>query len=421
MSDSQGFFYLLWDESHLWGVMLWQALAQMGTPLKIVDASEIRSGILDHAPPAGLLVPGGWARLKAERLGKSGLQNIRDYVDSGGKYLGFCGGAGLALKSTSRTSCLDLCSWQRKPFKERLPNFSGHVLCRVTGLNLDQKQELFLPVWWPSQFEPCPEDQSVKILASYLRPGQDFWSSDLNLSLVDPADLKKWESVYGINLDPALLTQEPCIIMGDYGQGKYILSYSHLETPGSSPANSLLQDILEQWLGRSLKGKTSRPLSWDLKNTVPAWNHPVLVRSRQGLDQVIELGKSQFLLFWRNSWLLGWRRGIPGSPINFLYALSCQAMSRLPSPQAAEFWETAADQFDLEMNGFVAELKEYLGHERLALTMSQSSPEASSDGLLQKQKTDLFGSFPGYGGRYGRLIRDLDRLVYLTLAEKPSR
>jgi len=64
------------------------------------------------------------------------------------------------------------------------------------------------------------------------------------------------------------------------------------------------------------------------------------------------------------------------------------------------------------MEIFSEELKRYLSQERLAIAMTQSSPESSSDKALQRQKQKLFGSFPGYGGLYGKLIRRLDQLVF---------
>jgi hypothetical protein len=410
-------FYLLWDESHLWGVMLARALGQMQIPFNLVRSHDIIEGVLDREPPSGLLVPGGWARLKAQSLGRSGMDNIKQYIRSGGRYLGICGGAGLGLKSTSGWTCLDLCPWERKPLKDRLPNFSGHVLCRVAPGPGPEEQRLFLPVWWPSQFKPSPgHAKQVKVMASYMEPGDDFWSSDLNLSQVESRDIKKWEDVYGINLDPAFLSGEPCIIRGQAGRGEFILSYSHLETPDSPQANILLGSILNQWLGTS----TPRPedwkvSAWDLQNTAPVWNDEVLAWARQGLDEIIRLGKSQFLLFWRTPWLLGWRRGIPGSPVNFLYAMVCRATEGSPDPETIRFWDIEKKDFQADLEAFFKELKNYLSHERLAIALQQSSPEASSDDDLQKQKQKLFGSFPGYGGLYKKLLQRLDRLVFRLL------
>lgn len=405
------YFYVLWDESHLWGLMLARTLKDLKVPFSIITSENIRDNILKHHPPAGLLVPGGWARLKSQSLGRIGRENIREYIHSSGKYIGFCGGAGLALKSTPDWNSLDLCPWGRKPFRNRLPNFSGHVLCRVkTG---SKYKDILLPVWWPSQFDPGSDgSQEIRVIAYYLRPGQDFWSSDLKLSQIDTEDLQKWEYLYGINLDPAYLYKEPCIIHGFFGKGEYILSYSHLETPQSFHANELLISILQKWLNSpKLEHQTRKTSPWDLRHSSKAWQEDTLIKAKQGLDEIISLGQNQFLLFWRLPWLLGWRRGIPGAPINFLYAMTCQALAGRPDEQTINFWNAEKNSFYSDMENFLKDLKLYLAHERLAIALTQSSPESSSDDNLQKQKQKLFGSFPGYGGLYGKLICRLDQLV----------
>ncbi|MFP4396692.1 MAG: BPL-N domain-containing protein [Desulfonatronovibrio sp.] len=408
---------LLWDESHFWGIMLVRALQDLEIPFKTISADQVKAGILEHNPPAGLLVPGGWARLKADILGRSGLDNIRKYVSSGGKYLGFCGGAGLALRSTSGRPGLELSPWGRKPVQERLPNFSGHILCRVKKEPLSYEQQVYLPAWWPSQFKPCRDSpKSLRVMARYLSPGSDFWSSDLKLSQIQAEDLQKWENIYKINLDPAYLEDEPCIIQDSFGLGEYILSYVHLETPQSPQANRLLWTILRGWLKKSASESAGvRVTAWNLRETTPVWKDEALLQAKTGLDEIIDLGQSQFLLFWRTSWLLGWRRGIPGSPVNFLYAMICRALTGNPDEEARRLWNAGKKEFQKNMETFLEELKIYLSQERLAIAISQSSPESSSSPDLQNRKQRLFGTFPGYGGIYGQLIRQLDQIVFRLL------
>lgn len=405
---------LLWDESHFWGIMLSRALQDLEIPFKTISAGQVKAGILEQSPPAGLLVPGGWARLKAEILGRTGRDNIRKYISSGGKYLGFCGGAGLALRSTSGWPGLDLCPWGRKPVKERLPNFSGHILCRVKTDYSACEQQVYLPAWWPSQFKPSPDSpQSLRVMARYLSPGEDFWCSDLILSQIQPGDLEKWENIYKINLNPVCLEDEPCIIRDSFGLGEYILSYVHLETPESTQANRILWTILRHWLEQSAsEAEKVKVTAWNLRETRPVWKDKTLLQAKQGLDEIIDLAQSQFLLFWRSSWLLGWRRGIPGSPINFLYAMICRALTGRPDQETRNLWNAGKKEFQDNMETFLKELKTYLSQERLAIAFSQSSPESSSSSGLQSRKQRLFGTFPGYGGIYGQLIRQLDQLVF---------
>ena len=123
--------YLLWDDSHIWGLLAARAVMAMGLPHKLVRASEIADGLLTGTPPSLLLVPGGNARHKAQSLGSQGIGEIRNYVGNGGKYLGFCGGAGLALtwgENSGGPAGLGLCPWKRARFEERVQHFmSGHL------------------------------------------------------------------------------------------------------------------------------------------------------------------------------------------------------------------------------------------------------------------------------------------------------
>ena len=77
---------ILWDASHIWGLMVWRALCALGLPCRLVKGQDIANGALFRKPcPQGtpdkaqgaaplLLVPGGNARLKARALGEKGPQ-----------------------------------------------------------------------------------------------------------------------------------------------------------------------------------------------------------------------------------------------------------------------------------------------------------------------------------------------------------
>ncbi|NCC95090.1 MAG: biotin--protein ligase, partial [Opitutae bacterium] len=98
---------LLWDESHLWVLLLHRALKALHAPVTLLKAEQVRAGALRGLEGATLLVPGGWARLKSLALGEDGRREIREHIRGGGKYLGFCGGAGLALGSERGAPFLD--------------------------------------------------------------------------------------------------------------------------------------------------------------------------------------------------------------------------------------------------------------------------------------------------------------------------
>lgn len=409
MRDIPAPLALLWDKSHLWGVLLVRALHTLGSRISVLKAEQIQAGALAEQAPKILLVPGGWARLKSLALNESGRSAIRTFVAQGGTYLGICGGAGLALASEARTPFLDLCTWSRKPAHKRLPNFSGHLQCSAKDQDRDIRIEL--PVWWPSQFAPDP-DAPLEILASYEMPAKDFWSADLHWAAVPPGESRYWEDIYGINLNPNLLRGEPCIVRGTYGQGKYILSYAHLETPDSPQANTLLANLL---------ALEERPIpAWDLAQDAPIWTDPHLEQMQADLKDLIRLGQNHFLLQWRTPWLLGWRRGVPGSSISFLYAMTWQARHGKGSGPARAYWDMHGQRCQWLCVDFCTQVRTYLVHERRALSTSPSSPEASASPAIQRHKVELFGKFPGYGGLYGQILEILDELLWLQFSAPAS-
>jgi hypothetical protein len=398
---------VLWDESHLWALLLIRALRALEAPFNLVKAHEVVAGRLEALDPSVLIVPGGWARLKSKALGNTGRNAIRGLVNDGGTYVGFCGGAGLALCSESGMPCLDLCTWSRKPASQRLPNFRGHLRCAVPGRDGDAR-EADLPVWWPSQFAP-DKGRPLDVVASYQAPGEDFWSADLEWSDIAPGEVGQWEELYGINLDPERLRGEPCIVRGQYGRGSFILSYAHLETPDSPQANALLCRIL------GLETVATVP-TWNLRSDAPLWDDDALRAIHAELNSLIDFGQSHFLLSWRAPWLLGWRRGVPGSPLNFLLAMIWQARHTKASEAATDYWSGRRDACLELFREFCRRVKKYLLAERRILATAPSSPEASASPELQRNKQELFGKFPGYGGLYGEILGTLDELLWLQFS-----
>ena len=279
---------ILWDASHIWGLMVWRALCALGLPCRLVKGQDIANGALFRKPcPQGtpdkaqgaaplLLVPGGNARLKARALGEKGRQAVRDYLAEGGRYLGFCGGAGLALSQHRSQDGLGLCPWGRAPYPERLHHLiSGHAHMRVRSCMArdlpavrpdfpkacpdgaapdplrpplgDEACALVpphwrgcahghdddcrhcsncrppredghvpsLPVWWPGRFAP-EADERVSILASYRQPDTDFWLADLPLSLIPAPVFEAWKDLYGVNVSADFLDGQPLMVAGNY-------------------------------------------------------------------------------------------------------------------------------------------------------------------------------------------------------------
>ncbi|KAB1442959.1 BPL-N domain-containing protein [Pseudodesulfovibrio senegalensis] len=402
--------HIYWDESHFWGLMAQRALKHWGIPHRLVRAEEIAQGALagklDGEIPRVLLVPGGRARGKRDRLGPAGEQALWHYVESGGTYIGFCGGAGLALRDN-----LGLCPWRRRPFSDRLQHFlSGHM---HVDLNADDPRvpselgsEALIPVWWPGQF--YEQDNGVKVLASYRTPGPDFWVADICLKTLPKGTLTDWENLYGIRLKPDFLNDTPSLIRGNCGKGEYILSYAHLETPASPQANLWLASLLGELL--EITPNTTTLPAWDVAGRPVVWDNSVLSQARSSLESIIETGLQHFLLFWRTPWLLGWRRGIPGAGINSLYSMICEAQAAPPTPQAEQFWQQESAKFEKAVKLLHEGLTGYLLAERLAMTVYHSGPSSLDPDVLANQRAALFGKPAHPGGIYAAIANTLETL-----------
>ena len=405
--------HIYWDESHFWGLLLTRALRAWGIPHRLVRGSEIADGVLSGKSgpiPKLLIVPGGRAKGKADRLGVRGMDAVCGFVHRGGTYLGFCGGTGLALTGPYG---LGLSPWTRKGYQNRLHHFlSGHV---ESGLTTDHPlvpddlgASAMLPVWWPGRFDPV--DESVTVLARYGKPGPDFWVADLNLATLPKGTMTDWENLYGIHLRPDFMEGMPCVTANEFGAGDVVLSYAHLETPASPPANRWLQHLLGTALGETF---APAPVpAWDVAARPVVWEDPVLLAARKAVEEIIVTGANHFLLFWRNPWLLGWRRGIPGAGINSLYSLICEAMASQPDDETLAFWKGCSRQFSVLMDLLTNGLTGYLLAERLSMTVFHSDPDAVSKEGLREQRRALFGIPPEPGGIHADLVGLLEELYW---------
>jgi hypothetical protein len=399
--------------------MLWRALKHYNLPLQILKSEDIANGVLARQKPAALLVPGGWAKRKAKSLGRAGRAAIQEYVSQGGTYIGFCGGAGLALTTPKTGPSLELCPWDRKPFDQRLPNCSGYIYLHLQTddnlLNNYPQSEMLAPIWWPSQFKATAHSD-VKILATYSSPGSDFWVADLPLEQSVLEGLHLWEDHYGINLHPDYLAQDPCIIQGKFGQGNYLLSYTHLETPDSKEANILLAYILKNLAPLEINLQTPSPVSaWNLKRVPQSQSHPELLQAKSCLEDIIQIGLQNGQLSWRKEWLLGWKRGIPGFALNTLYALVSQSLSLAPSSESIFYWQKEQKNFLEKIYRFRAGFIDYLNSEAQLENKKPSSPVSSSCSDLQEIRLNLVGPFPGQGGLFGEMVLFMQELLYTQI------
>lgn len=405
---------LLWDASHLWGLLAWQALRALGVPCRLLKAENITHALTSDKSRL-LLVPGGTASRKADALGKSGIDAVRRFVAEGGHYLGFCGGAGLGL---SDETGLGLCPWKRAGFTDRLQHFvSGHVRADVLHPHAlvprDLPLSVHIPVWWPGRFAVPVAEEPVTVLARYAGPGPDLHMSDFMLASLPETVRHKWLERYQVCLTPETLRGEgegePCIIHGQYGKGTYTLSYSHLETPDSPEANSWFAHMIEQLAGCAALPGSIPP--WSPASVVPVWSDPVLMDCARKMDALMVLGRTHGLLFDRTPWLTGWKSGVPGAGLNSLHMALHMVVSREPTPQAKTLWQSHAALFAKSFELFYHETEELLLARRLAATL----PDAVPAHMLQEQRHRLFGSAMHGGGMYQQLMNVLDAVLFLVL------
>lgn len=406
---------VLWDDAHIWGLLVARALAHFRCPARLVNAADVAQGILSRKPCRLLLVPGGNARRKASALGVDGCRAVREFVASGGAYLGLCGGAGLALTGGG----LDLVPWRRRPFDSRLQHFvSGHMHLSPTPGDPLVPPEFsaapLAPVWWPGQFEIVGDE--VRVVASYADPGPDLCIADLPLASLPAAILADWEALYGLTLPPTFMAGRPCLARGGWGQGQVVLSYAHLETPASALANRWLAHILGRLAGVDGPAAATVP-EWQLRHTEVVWTNSVLTTAARGLEELVALGQEHHLLYWRTPWLLGWRRGLPGLAINSLLALVATARSRVPDAATRQWWRERSRDFAQDFGLFHRAAGAYLLAERLDMTLSHA-PDAVELVGLSEQRRALFGPAPGSGGLAAALQSPLEELVRRQLDAK---
>lgn len=396
--------HILWDSSQLWGIMAWRALRLMGASPKFILAREITQCGLMRKQPALLLAPGGSARQKALALGPEGLRAIRDWVEQGGSYLGFCGGAGLALSPKSPDAGLGLCPWQRKSYPDRLYHLvSGKLLADAAGKLLE------FPVWWPGRFAEDKTDE-IEILARYQAPGPDLWLADMPLFEAPVEILKQWQKEQGFNAALCFTPGQPLIIAGNYGAGRYILSYVHLETPDSGDANGYLASILSS-LGIC-----------QISSVVPAWNlgawqlnpafGPELGTALELLQNVMTLAEQLGFFFKRTPWLWGWRRGAPGMACNNL--LACLVELAQMELRAVAHWHSKKEELSRLMAIFALQGQDWLWNWRLAETLNADRQKKA---LLEKQRDEIFGHPMLGGGLMARLLTTLEEMIYLNQAD----
>ncbi len=437
---------VLWTQSFIWGLLCMDTLSVLDVPFRLLSASEICEDSLDAFRI--LLVPGGWAADKVRVLGETGRQKIARFIDEGGSYVGFCGGAGLALSSPPS---LCLTPIRRMPLSERLPSASGEIyisgaLSHPAWENLPAR--IPVSVWWPSQFrldpEPAHPPCRAACLASYADPGVGFQVADLRVC--DRGERAGWEQLeeaYGINLDPARIKGHPAIIEIEKGKGRLVLSYAHLETPGDGWGNRLFFNILNYLDDVSCvstscceKSANGSPLPQGPKRgpslltpqapgAAPSGiRYPAsgISKAKQAAADLIAFGEANLLWNWRNPWLLNWRRGIRGLEYGALYVTLCY-MAELEQKLAAEpgpglgaavcgaDWPERTEELEEKTLEFCALAKRLLFEEKTAAGKGTVSKTGKVNERVDPLRLTLFGKRMNHGGFCRELFDLIDRML----------
>lgn len=420
---------ILWDASQLWGLLVWWAAEAFRLPYRLVRAEEIAAGTLT-ARTSVLIVPGGTARHKSAALRETGRQAIRNWVREGGHYLGFCGGAGLGLSDSGpeeRARGLGLCPWHRAEITERMQHLvSGHVRVRVQSGHPLAPEALArqvlpsaLPVWWPGRFAMPPHrvTPGLTVLGRYAGADlrtclPDLCVADLPLASLSRSVLEQWQDMYGVSLIPDFLDGQPCVLHGQWGRGSYTLSYSHLETPDSPEANLWLAHMLTVLTGTA--PFVRHIPAWKPGEAPIAWDEPGLTSARDGMAELLALGREHGLFFARTPWLTGWRASVPGAGLNNLYTALCVLTALPPSEKSLCLWKASSIRFASAFMVFRQGVEGLLLAQRLASTVPEAVPRV----LLEEQKRALFGSAMEGGGLYRELMDILDALLFVHLVNR---
>jgi len=422
---------LLWDESFLWGVMAYKALEACGLSCDLIRAEDVRAGRLREY--SLLFVPGGWASNKVKALGDDGVEKIKKFVHDGGAYVGFCGGAGLATMDG-----IGLLQVKRRPTKERVPSFSGRIKLKVNnhplwegvlqGEDVNSKlprpasyiyqnrggrtlnSELVFHAWWPSQFIV---DGSVSVLATYGEAMPDSFSSDLNVGDADAfGNWEELERLYQINLNPKRLFGEPAVIEGTFGAGKVVLSLVHFDTPDDLQGAMVLRNIWRYCGCDAPTGGLIVPILTEEQRSPP---NTVLSELDAAVTGLVELGVRNFLWFWRNPFLLQWRRGVRGLEYCTMAVMVREIGEELRSQQSAVSSQKTGEALE-RIRGllmpFIDKAKRLLVRERFAMQNAHITYDRCEDEELQAIRDELFSRSKSHGGLFKELIDELDRLLY---------
>lgn len=412
---------ILWDKSFLWGLIAYRTFAELNINFSLVTSEDVRGGSL--ADCNVIFVPGGWASDKIVTLGEEGIEAIREFVAGGGSYLGFCGGAGLAL---DHENGLSLTTFGRMPTSRRLPSFSGRI-----SLSHDSPDHPLWEgvndgagfyAWWPGQFN-IDDGAEAEVLASYGEPEDGSFVTDLPVT--PEADWERWEANYGINLDPEIIIGEPAVIEVRHGLGRVLLSYLHFETPGHPAGHRVLLNALTYLCaGAPVTFKEPARGSGFAEAPSGKQQHPALMTAEEldkGMGGLINFGRRNFLWYWRNEWLLQWRRGVRGIEYSTLFGMLRQIHHSVAALDHAdnELESKLSELRDLFFP-FIEKARNLLAEERYAMSQGPIGPLKIDNEEIQGMREELFSHKKRCGGMYEEIVNLADEILLPLLKNNRS-
>jgi len=340
-------------------------------------------------------------------------------VRAGGSYLGFCGGAGLAL---SHESGLALAPIGRVPTKVRLPSFSGGITLKPADPGHTMWRGFpdgaVFNAWWPGQFALDSAD-NIEVLAVYGEPAAGSFVTDL--PVLPDMDWDYWERCYGINLQPERIIGEPAVIETRFGEGKVLLSYLHFETPGDKDGHAVLLNILDYLAGVEPDvGGDIAPAACISEGNPPVDDEAVAIARglKDSADRLISFGMDNYLWYRRNDWILQWRRGVRGVEYSTLYVMLNRLAATVPvtSPVEPAMLDKLR-QLSAAVRPFFEDAPKLLLLERDAMGEGPINPLKTDDADISALREKLFSNSKRCGGLYKEIVDQADKIL-LPLLKK---
>ncbi|AUI67042.1 MULTISPECIES: BPL-N domain-containing protein [Glaesserella] len=175
---------------------------QLHLPTKVIKAPDIIAGKLAHCQM--LIIPGGADRPYCAKLNGLGNQQIQQFVQDGGFYLGICAGAYYATKQ------IEFTGKDYSVFEQReLAFFDGIAVGSLPDLT---NQQYYGETADSKAFTTLTFDDDNQS-AFYYHGGPTFLSESTSID-----NVFAWYS-----------GDRPAIVYGNYGKGKFLLSGVHFE------------------------------------------------------------------------------------------------------------------------------------------------------------------------------------------------